>query len=806
MKLHKLLTATTIERQVEDIYNEALKKAFPSIKLEYPFACDGYCEFEASGKTHRLLIEYKFDEDFSSKATRSKVLVQVLAYMKRLEDTGRPLPTVVLVADKNECFVLHANDLVKWLSFEGVKWDAAPSGMADANPDLVLAFAEDETRNAFVFDINEDFDFDDAAQKIESLSTNTVRLVRITEHNVDKVFGLFEKKIILEKKMSSNDMVALFFNVITGSEDVYLHPTKKNVLVCNGKEMRVDSGKLKAFCSHFATTCSPKEKARLASISDRLLEDTSRRRKGAFYTPTAFVDYSHKMIEKKLGESWKDDYVVWDCACGTKNLTRDYRFKELYCSTLEDAELDISKKYNPEATAFQFDFLNDGLKRVSQGGKVPDGLMDALEGNKKIVFYINPPYAAGTGLHNGDHLVGVNRTQTYLDMKSDKVGGRSSNLYTQFIYRISKIQRDFKLANCTLAIFCPPSFLTCRGYKEFRHYALENFEWKSGMLFDSMHFADVAFGAIMFSIWKNGKTAFQITTDVVDDANDGLEVIGNKELYNLDNSNALNIWHREKNKKPIPWPTLKNALVISTFDNKFDEDAIGYLYAHGNNIFQAAPRTAIFSAPFLDNVGGAIFESNFTKCMAAFAARLVSYKDAYNRFDEFMAPDTSNTKWQQFSDDSIVYALFHGKSLQSSLHQIDYHEKKWDINNNFFWCDPKKVAEWANASNVDEIYADASTMPERFVCQKLKSIKLSSEAQAVLDKANELLEKSMKFRKLFNDERPEVQILNADAGWYQLKQMLKVYMLAELKDFNALYKNLSDKMRPLVYELGFLRK
>ena len=131
---------------------------------------------------------------------------------------------------------------------------------------------------------------------------------------------------------------------------------------------------------------------------DRFIEDKERRNKGQFYTPKIFADYAHKMISEALGDNWKDEYVVWDNCCGTKNLTRDYRFKELYCSTLENAELEISKKYNPEATSFQFDFLNDTIAgKDSLSGvyddKLPKGLKDALLENKPIVFFINPPYS-----------------------------------------------------------------------------------------------------------------------------------------------------------------------------------------------------------------------------------------------------------------------------------------------------------------------------------------------------------------------------------------------------------------------------
>ena len=61
-------------------------------------------------------------------------------------------------------------------------------------------------------------------------------------------------------------------------------------------------------------------------------------------------------------------------------------------------------------------------------------------------------------------------------------------------------------------------------------------------------------------------------------------------------------------------------------------------------------------------------------------------------------------------------------------------------------------------------------------------------------------------RELFNEDHKEYQILNADIGYYQLKALYKEYMKEELEGFKKLYKVLSDKMRPLVYELGFLKK
>ena len=95
---------------------------------------------------------------------------------------------------------------------------------------------------------------------------------------------------------------------------------------------------------------------------------------------------------------------------------------------------------------------------------------------------------------------------------------------------------------------------------------------------------------------------------------------------------------------------------------------------------------------------------------------------------------------------------------------------------------------------------------DRFVYKKLQEITLSEEAQAVLDKARELVKLSFNSRDLFNQMHPEYQINCWDAGWYQIKSLLKDFHKDDLEEFNKLYKKLEDKMRPMVYELGFLKK
>ena len=394
-KFYTQIKSAVIEREVEDVYNKGISLYFTD-DIKHPFACDGLIETKTeSNKILKLIIEYKLDETLTSKVTRAKIIAQVLFYLKRFENDGMILPNVCLIGDINECFCFHTNDILSYLD-EDVDWTLAPSSAGNCT-NLVMKIAEDENINPYIFDIDENFSFKDVAEKIKSLADNVQRYVRVTEHNISNIFDYFCKKVVKDvKKIQPNDLVAIFMGAITDADEYYQHPTKKNVLVCKGgKQIAIKGDGFKSFFSYFNRNYTPQEKNKFAEISDRLIEDTNRRNKGEFYTPTLFVDYAHKMIAEQFGEDWKEKYVVWDNCSGTKNLTRDYYFKELYCSTLENAELAISDRYNREGVSFQFDFLNDSLD------KLPQGLKSALEENKPIIFFINPPYATANNAKQG---------------------------------------------------------------------------------------------------------------------------------------------------------------------------------------------------------------------------------------------------------------------------------------------------------------------------------------------------------------------------------------------------------------------
>jgi hypothetical protein len=133
---------------------------------------------------------------------------------------------------------------------------------------------------------------------------------------------------------------------------------------------------------------------------DLLVPQDVRERKGSFYTPQLWVELSQEYLAQTLGENWQDEYTIWDCAAGTGNLLNGLTNKyNIWASTLDKADLEVMKdRIQNDANlledhVFQFDFLNDDFS------KLPKQLFEILndaEKRKKLLIYINPPYAEAT--------------------------------------------------------------------------------------------------------------------------------------------------------------------------------------------------------------------------------------------------------------------------------------------------------------------------------------------------------------------------------------------------------------------------
>lgn len=801
----------TIEREVEDIYNEGIAFYFSGVDIKHPYECDGFISTSIGrGNLLKMIIEYKYNEDMKQKSAIAKVLVQVVFYLKRFEDAGMELPNVVLVGDINECFVMHSNDLLKYLDWN-VNWKIAPSEAYKKCPEMVLGIVEDESINPYVFWIDESFDFKDVIAKIHNLCENVQRYVRITEHNISSIFEYFRDRVLLKKDaLTANELVTVFIGLITNDDAYYLHPKKKNTLITPNGNIPVNGTSFASFFDQYAREYTPQERMNFTAIADRLLEDTTRRRQGAFFTPTKFVDFAHRMIEKELGENWRDEYVVYDCCCGSLNLTRDYRFKELYCSTLDKGELELGSRYNPEATKWQMDFLNDGDECFDKG------LIKAFEQNKPIVFFINPPYGTACNQYKANKT-NSNNTAIRDDMNKEKFGG-SENLQHQFMYRITKLVQKYHLTNAYFALFSNPIWLSGAKQGKFLKNFSSQWECKDAYLFQASHFADVSSAwGISLTLWKSDNHATPITEynmkliDILDDGS--IDVIGKHTIYNSYFYTKASDWVKEQIPRCLDmacFPSTSNGLLIKESQIQAVRSQLGYFHNNANSIQYNPTYVGLYSMSFASAHGLPVLKENFTRCTAMFTARKLIDGNWINDKDEYLAPNENHQDYKRFEADSIVYSLFHNSSNQTSMRQITYKGKLYDIPNEFFWMSKDTMMDLANEHHDDFMFNDArTTSKERYVFTLLQkpevSQYLSDTAKQLLSMATDMTIKSMKYRTLFESDHPDYHIHTWDAGYYQLKNLWKEYLPEDFKKFRELFKSFGNELRPMVYSLGFLR-
>ena len=110
---------------------------------------------------------------------------------------------------------------------------------------------------------------------------------------------------------------------------------------------------------------------------------------------------------------------------------------------------------------FQFDFLNDDFNTL------PAPLQEIInnpEKSKKLVVYINPPYAEATATDtiNIRHKAGVSQNKTYTNY-SNILGRGINEVFIQFLIRIYK-----EIPKCKIAQFSTLKILQGQNLSNFR--------------------------------------------------------------------------------------------------------------------------------------------------------------------------------------------------------------------------------------------------------------------------------------------------------------------------------------------------
>jgi hypothetical protein len=217
------------------------------------------------------------------------------------------------------------------------------------------------------------------------------------------------------------------------------------------------------------------------------------------------------------------------------------------------------------------------------------------------------------------------------------------------------------------------------------------------------------------------------------------------------------------------------------------------LYASNNDLQHAQLETLISSSIFTGGNGGGyyILPENLWQAAIVFSVRRLIKPTWLNDRDQFLQP--SQPLSDTFKSDCLVWMLFNGSNLTAGADGLRWNDRDWNLTNHFI---PYTEAEVGAKARFES----------DFMVRTMKGMAFSPEAQAVLDEGRKLFAR-FHATSFPNKIRQELKLGRADAGWYQVRRALEAYGdngLTDFDPFKTAYAALTAKLRPMVYELGFL--
>lgn len=498
---------------------------------------------------------------------------------------------------------------------------------------------------------------------------------------------------------------------------------------------------------------------------DLLVPQDVRERKGSFFTPQKWVELSQKYLEDVLGENWQDEYYIWDCCAGTGNLLAGLTNKyNVWASTLDKADVDVMKDRIKnganllESHVFQMDFLNDDF-----ADKCPEGLLEILNNpqkRKKLVIYINPPYAeagSGQGRSFKDKVATTNKTY---EKYKDIIGKASNELFAQFFIRIWA-----EIPGCWLAEFSKLKILQASNFAVFRSVFQAKLEKMFAVPADTFDNVKGQF-PIGFMIWNTAKKGIikKIEADIYDRIS---QPIQSKNFYVYKKEDKLiNEWlNFYKTKKCFVGVLMGDAPDYQNNKYVSIQNTIGK--RHGKYFY--------------------INEDNLQISTIYLAVRHCIEANWLNDRDQFLYPNDGWKEDMEFQADCLAFTLFHGQNRISSEQGINH------------WIPFRE-------QDVDAKDVFASHFMSDYI--KDKQIEFSAEAQAVFAAGKALWK--------YYHEQPQA---NPNASFYDIrayfqgrdkngkmnKDSANTQYMALIGSLRQAQKVLAAKIAEKVYKYGFLQ-
>lgn len=537
---------------------------------------------------------------------------------------------------------------------------------------------------------------------------------------------------------------------------------------------------------------------------DLLVPQDIRERKGSYFTPRIWVEKSQEYIADVLGENWQEEYYVWDCCAGTGNLLAGLTNKyNTWASTLDKADVDVMHQRIEEmgdgsnllkSHVFQFDFLNGDFADLPKGLKA---IIDDEEKRKKLVIYINPPYAeAGTATQvtgNGGNKVGVSNNSRVWQNNKDKFGLGIRELYVQFFVRIYQ-----EIPGATLAEFSTLKILQGSAFADFREFFLAKLERLFVVPARSFDNVTGSF-PIGFFIWNTSKKEkfSEIMADIYESEN---SYLGQKKICIDGNDTAITKW-------------------ISSYGVKATTDVIGYTGNNGpdfqnNQYLQICSKQKVFTKGTLNNATKySITGKNLIPISVYVSVRLCSPATWLNDRDQFLFPNDGWKFDHDFQSDCLAYTLFHGQNRITSAeginHWIPFTPQQVNAPDNFassFMSD--FIAGKLAPKTAETLFgAEESLIPS-------EPIAFTPAAQAVMEAGRKLWEYYLHKK----DKELYAEPVNVNASFYDIRAYFQGFEKGKmrnksddekynelLRDLRTYQKVLAKQIEKKVYLYGFLK-
>ncbi|GAA8579342.1 hypothetical protein KYTH41_14430 [Helicobacter pylori] len=532
---------------------------------------------------------------------------------------------------------------------------------------------------------------------------------------------------------------------------------------------------------------------------DLLVPSDVRERKGAFFTPKIWVEKSQEYLAKALGQDYQEDYIIWDCAGGTGNLLNGLTNKaNCFLSTLDSNDVAIVKDLAAknhlkllENHVFQFDFLNDNFN------KVPKSLQEILndkEKRKKLIIYINPPYAeAGNKAKmsgTGEHKAKVARNNKTHEIYKDLLGSGANELFAQFFMRIYR-----ELNGCIMASFSKLKYLNSSNFKKFREVFKAKF--LEGFMVPADSFDNVKGQfPIGFLVWDTATPPLKPTNAINLEVFDSLgEFLGYKNIHSCNKVLFL-------------------ADYLQKFQPKKRDTIFGYLDP-GRNSFQHQNLVHISVIDKSQQSHVKYFPIIATTILLVsvfFSIRHCIKATWQNDRDQFYAPyDDAFQDDSEFKNNCLIFMLFHTQNrittAQGTNHFIPFSETEVKAQERYSSHALLDFLKGKIKEEGDSLFLNAK--------KENKPLEFSQSASRVFDAGKDIY-------RYYHTQDSTNPHYNANASLYDIKEFFqgrnaqgKLNLPAKAKDeyYKQLYANLQDALKdlakeiqPKVYEYGFLRE